>query len=220
MTHGDAKNVNSKIPMVILAVFLVTSLGTNALQYVSNNAQQNDFAGVANSLDEAQSQVRNLEAEKASLHIQIANLAEQVSSLQNQTLDIASQRGNLTNEICSLQTENDNLKRENTDLQNQLYEKGPRLITKLGTTDVIIDHTAYHSNQTRLFIEGEVWNIGAQAANNCSLHVILYQGSNVTNDTYIQLGTINALDCASVRTDIYYYTGERLTNWEIMPVYS
>jgi len=87
------------------------------------------------------------------------------------------QCSNITNEIGILQTENDLLKRENTDLQNQLNEKGPRLITKLGTTDVKIDHTAYHSNQTCLFIEGEVWNIGAQVADDCRLHVILYQGA-------------------------------------------
>jgi hypothetical protein len=212
--------VNSKIPVMILAVFLVTSLCANALQYVSNDAQRNEFADVANSLNASRSQVRDLETEKANLQIQIANLTEQVSSLQNQTLNIASQCSNITNGIGILQTENYNLKRENIDLQNQLYEKGPRLITKLGTTDVKIDHTAYHSNQTRLFIEGEVWNIGAQEAKDCNLHVILYQGSNVANDTYIQLGTINALDCVNVRTDIYYNTGEQLTNWEITPEYS
>jgi hypothetical protein len=212
--------VNAKIPIVILAVFLLTSLCANALQYESNNALRNEFADVTNSLDLSHSQVRNLETEKASLQTQIANLTEQVSSLQNQTLDQASRFSNITNEIGTLQTENDNLKRENTDLQNLLYEKGPRLITKLGTTDVIIDHTAYHSNQTRLFIEGEVWNIGAKVANDCRLHVVLYEGSNAVNDTYIQLGTINAIDCANVRTDIYYYIGERLTNWEITPEYS
>jgi regulator of replication initiation timing len=214
------KNVNTKIPIAILSIFLMTSLCANALQHLSNDTQRNEFANIANKLDASQWQVRDLETEKASLQIQIANLTTQVSSLQNQTSDISSKCSNITSEIVNLQTENDNLKRENTDLQNQLYEKGPRLITKLGTTDVKIDHTAYHSNQTRLFIEGEVWNIGDQVANDCRLHVILYQGSNVANDTYIQLGTINAIDCVNVRTDIYYYTGQRLTNWKITPEYN
>ena len=212
--------------MVILVAVTVASLCANALQHASNDAQRNEFSVVVNSLDASQSQIKDLETEKDSLQIQIANLTEQISSLQNQNLELSSQCSNITNEIDTLQTENDNLKNENknfrsenTDLQNQLYNKGPRLITKLGTTDVKIDHTAYHSNQTRLFIEGEVWNIGTQAADDCRLHVILYIGSEVVNDTYIQLGTINALDCVNVRTDIYYYTGERLTDWKIIPEY-
>ena len=213
------KNLNTKLPILIVAFFLVASLCANALQYVGNNAQRNDLANATNKIDSSQWQIDDLEIEKASLQIQIANLTGQASNLHNQIDSTTSKCSNLKNEIVVLQTENGNLIRDNTDLQNQLYEKGPRLITKLGTTDVKIDHTAYHSNQTRLFVEGEVWNIGAQLANNCRLHVILYQDNNVANDTYIQLGTINALDCVNVRTDIYYYIGDYLTNWKIIPEY-
>jgi regulator of replication initiation timing len=212
--------VDSKTLIIVIAVFLVTSLSVNVIQYAGNDAQRNRIADISNQLEASRWHVSDLETAKARLQSQIANLTTQVTNLQNHTANISSQCSNITSEIVNLQTENDNLKRENTELQNQLYEKGPRLITKLGTTDVKIDHTAHHSNQTRLFIEGVVWNIGVQVANDCRLHIILYQGNNVANDTYIELGTINALDCANVRTDIYYYTGERLTNWKITPEYS
>jgi hypothetical protein len=213
--------VNAKIPIVIIALFLVASLCANAFQHISDGAQKSALSELGNQLGASQWQTNALETEKNSLQNQIANLTAQVLSLQNQNVNISNQCSNISSENINLRTECANLQRENAGLQNQLYEKGPRLITKLGATDVrIIEGSTGRSNQTRLFIEGVVWNIGAQVAKDCRLHVLLFQNEEVVNNTYIQLGTINALDCVNVRNDIYYYIGSRLTDWKITPEYS
>jgi hypothetical protein len=195
------------------------AFSANALQYAGSQTQEREVEDAATQLEKSLLYTETLEGERASLQTQIVNLTHQLLDLQNQHLELDSNYSKITFELSDLQREAENLRCNNADLQSQLYEQGPRLITKLGTTDVRIDHTAYHSNQTRLFIEGEVWNIGGKPAINSRLHVILYQDSYATNDTYIQLGTINGLDCAYVRTDIYYYTGARLTSWKIVPEY-
>ncbi len=216
---GGAKSMNPKIAVAALAVLLLLAFSANALQYAGSQTQKSEIEGTTTQLEESLLYAETLESERASLQTQIVNLTRQLLVLQNQYLELSSNYSKIAFELSDLQREAENLRRNNVDLQTQLYDQGPRLITKLGTTDVRIDHTAYHSNQTRLFIEGEVWNIGGRPAINSRLHVILYQDTYATNDTYVQLGTINGLDCAYVRTDIYYYTGARLTSWKIIPEY-
>ena len=75
------------------------------------------------------------------------------------------------------------------------------------------------SGVIRFYISGEVWNLGTGAARDCRLHVTLYQGETVANDTYVELGTINAGTYVDVATNIYY-SGEALTNWTIIPEYT
>jgi hypothetical protein len=77
----------------------------------------------------------------------------------------------------------------------------------------------YAGSDIRLYISGEVWNVGTDIARNCKLHVTLYRGGTVVKDTYIELGTINPATFREVATNIYY-TGVALTNWTIIPEYS
>jgi regulator of replication initiation timing len=205
--------MNQKLAFTLLALAIVASLCINAYQFAGSNPQ--GTIDLQNQLSAAQLQAGAVKAEKANLQNQIANLTQQITGLQRQIATSNHGNSNLIDENAELQEENANLQQANADLENQLYEQGPRLITKLGATDVKIDNTANHSNQTRLFIEGVVWNIGAKPAENSRLHVILYQGDEVVNNTYIELGTIRGLDCVSVRSDIYYYSGDRLTDWKI-----
>lgn len=91
-----------------------------------------------------------------------------------------------------------------------------RLVTRLGANDMRYNYTG---SDIRLYISGEVWNVGTEAAQNCSLHVTLYQGNTVAKDTYIELGTINGGSFKDVAANIYY-TGESLSNWTIIPEYA
>jgi hypothetical protein len=63
-----------------------------------------------------------------------------------------------------------------------------------------------------LHVYGEIWNVGSDTAYNCRLHVILYQGSVVAKDTYVDIGTIFGENKNSVDAKIYY-DGDALTSW-------
>jgi hypothetical protein len=208
--------VKSKITLTLIAIVLVASLCANAIQ-ITGSIPQSRIDDLTNQVSAAQFHTDALETEKRNLQNQITNLTSQVVGLQSQLAGLSQDSENLTAENAALQQENAALQLTNADLQNQLYQGGPRLITRLGTSDVRIDPNNPGSGQTRLFIEGEVWNIGAKPAVNSRLHVVLYQGEDAVNNTYIDLGTINGLNCVNVRSNIYYYTGNRLTNWTITP---
>ncbi len=129
------------------------------------------------------------------------------SSLQKQAAD-------LRNKINSLE-------REKADLQSKLghlnqREVAPKLVTRLGATDMRYD---YPGQDIRFYISGEIWNVGTAAAQNCRLHVTLYQGDTIAKDTRIELGTINAGSFKDVALNIYY-SGNALTNWTLIPEYN
>lgn len=138
-------------------------------------------------------------------------LCSQLSALESQLVTVQDQ-------LRSLQDENENLQRENENLKHQLYyEREPFLVTRLGVSDVLYNpQYRGRSLVPRLYIQGEVWNVGDKEAYNCSLHVILYQGSVVANETLIELGNIKPWCYVKVDRNIYY-EGERLTNWTITP---
>jgi hypothetical protein len=121
----------------------------------------------------------------------------------------------LQKQAAELSAEINNLQNENTNLQSQLIQlDGPKLVTRLGAADL-----NYQGQDIRLYLYGEVWNVGTSAAQNSKLHVTLYIGNKVTNDTYIELGTINAGSFVNVASNIYYASGNALTNWTIVPEY-
>lgn len=121
----------------------------------------------------------------------------------------------LKEQASELNTSATNLKDEIAELENQLnyLKEGPRLVTRLGTQDIRYD---YEGQIIRFYISGEVWNVGTTIAHNSRLHVTLYQGSTVANDTYIEIGSINPGTHADVASDVFY-TGSKLTNWTITP---
>jgi hypothetical protein len=129
--------------------------------------------------------------------------------------DSALRNAVLTEQASELLTLTSTLESETAELEdqlNQLLQVGPRLVTRLGARDMRLNYTG---QETRLYISGEVWNIGTFAARNCKLHVTLYQGVTVANDTYIELGTIDVGSYADVASNVYY-TGNALTNWTLM----
>lgn len=172
---------------------------------------------------------------------QVSFRRERIANLQNQLLDLQRQASNLQNErdqlkaqikpleiqVENLQNKTTALLRENFLLQNmkdnlegQLYQlllanqgKTATLVTRLGASDMRYN---YSGQEIRLYISGEVWNVGSVTAQNCRLHVTLYQGDVVANDTYIDLGTIEAGSYVDVARNIYY-SGTALTKWRIIP---
>jgi len=89
--------------------------------------------------------------------------------------------------------------------------KAANLVTRLGATD----EKPWLSTDY-LHVTGSVINVGTNAAYNCKLHVILYQGQTVAKDTYINLGTIVGEGYVDVDEKVYY-EGSALTNWSITP---
>jgi hypothetical protein len=127
------------------------------------------------------------------------------SALQKQAADLCDQINNLQSEKANLQTQ-------------LIQTSAPKIITRLGATDVRSSPAPGHpwSGRIRLYVAGEVWNVGTAAAFNCSLHITLYQGDVVANETCVELDTIAEGSWKDVAVDIYY-EGSALTNWTIIP---
>jgi hypothetical protein len=127
----------------------------------------------------------------------------------------------LERQAADLRNQINNFQSEKSDLQSKLSqlnqrEVAPKLVTRLGATDMRYD---YPGQDIRLYISGEIWNVGTAAAQNCKLHVTLYQGDTAAQDTYIELGMINAGSFIDVASNVYY-TGDALTNWTLIPEYT
>ena len=210
--------MKTKLALIVVSVILVGSLAANAYFYALQQhglAADNDLKKQA---ADVQSQLAILSNQTNNLQSQKTNLETQITSLENQT-------ANLRNQTDSLQSENSKLQNENAAIQNQIdqiRQTGlPKIVTRLGATDVRSTPAAGHpwSGVIRFYISGEVWNMGTGAAKDCKLHVTIYQGNTVANDTYVEIGTINAGSYTDVAANIYY-TGEALTNWTIIPEYA
>ena len=207
--------MKTKLALIVVSVILVGSLAANACFYA---LQQHGLAAD-----------NDLKKQAADLPRQLSILSNQTSSLQSENAnlsaemaDLEGQAANLLNQTGSLQSENSNLQSENAAIQNQIDQIGtPKIVTMLGATDVRSTPEAGHpwSGVIRFYISGEVWNVGTGAARNCRLHMTIYQGGTVANETYVELGTINAGTYTDVAANIYY-TGEALTNWTIIPEYA
>lgn len=151
-------------------------------------------------------------------YIQQSSVANDELQLRSQLSALESQLVTVQGQLLSMQDENENLQRENANLKHQLYyEREPFLVTMLGVSDVLYNPQYRGRSLTpRLYIQGEVWNVGDKVAYNCSLHVVLYQGSAVANETRIELGNMKPWTYVKVDRNIYY-EGARLTNWTITP---
>jgi hypothetical protein len=196
--------LKAKFPLVAVSIILAFSLAGNVSLYL---CQPNSVP--ANAL---QKQITDLQNQISNSRNQINTLLNDIATLESQTVGLNNQVGDLQNQTSSLQTENSKLKSKNAELSLLSQEKAPaKLVTRLGANDLRYN---YSGQAIRLYITGEVWNVGTEMAQNCSLHVILYQGATVAQDTYISLGNIAGASFSDVATNIYY-TGEALTNWTI-----
>ena len=205
--------LTQKFALAAITAVLIVSLAAN----VYFCSQQNVFATDSS----LQTQVADLRSQIASFSSQASSLQGENANLTTQIADLAGQAASLSNQTSSLQSEKSRLLDEKTNLQSQLnllsQEKVPaKLVTRVGGSDMRYN---YSGQQIRIYITGEVWNVGTEAAVNCSLHVTLYQGVTVAKDTYIELGTINGGSYTEVARNIYY-TGDKLTNWTITPEFN
>ncbi len=115
------------------------------------------------------------------------------AALKVQASELNASKSSLENETTKLK-----------DQLNQLNQEGPRLVTRIGARDMRFNYTG---QETRLYISGEIWNVGTSAARNCKLHVTILQGVNVANDTYIDLGTIEAGTYVDVASNVFLRGG-------------
>jgi len=211
--------LKTKLALIAISVVLLVSLAANGyFLTLQNGTEQNQ---------------RILKTQVTDLQAQLTNLTEQTNRLQNekanletQTADLQTQQASLSNQTENLRAENAYLQTENADLENQLsqipvLQTAPKILTRLGTSDVRSSPYEGHpwSGVIRFYISGEVWNVGTANAHELRLHVTLYQWDAVANDSYVDLGTVEAGSYVQVTANIYY-TGEPLTSWTIVPEYS
>jgi hypothetical protein len=164
-----------------------------------------------------------LQAKVAKFQGQVISLNDQLADLRSHVIYLYGANASMPSSIedfQSLQTQISTLKSGATELQNQLSDlrnrlnalKTPKILTSLGTTDVrsnVVD--------TRFYIKGTVWNVGVETAFNSSLHVTLYRGAFIVNETYLMLGDLPGGSWKEVETNIHY-SGAALTNWTIIPI--
>lgn len=203
--------------LAISAVLLVSLAANGYFLTFQNGTEQNRIL---------KNQATDLQAQLANLKEQANLLQSEKASLETQAADLQSQEANLSNQTDNLQAENAYLQTENADLESQLSripvpQTAPKILTRLGTSDVRSSPFEGHpwSGVIRFYISGEVWNVGTADAHECRLHVTLYQVDAVANDSYIDLGTVEAGSYVEVDSNIYY-SGNALTSWTIVPEYS
>jgi hypothetical protein len=140
----------------------------------------------------------------------------QLCSFTANSSNIQKQIDDLTSQISDLKCQEANLQGQMQTQQNRAGS--PRLVTRLGAKDVRASPYANHpwSGKIRFYISGEVWNVGQIPAYNSTLHVVLFQGANVANDTHVMLGTIKPGSFVDVSADVFY-EGNALTSWNITP---
>lgn len=203
---------------MVVSVILFGSLAANTYFY----AQQQHGSAAD---DELKQQAADLQSQLTTLSNQANSLRSEKTNLETQIASLKTQIANMQNRTDSFQSENSKLQDENAAIQNQIDQIRvaglPKIVTRLGATDVRSTPAAGHpwSGVIRFYISGEVWNIGTGAARDCRLHVMLYQKSAVANDTYVELGTINAGTYVDVAANIYYM-GDALTSWTMIPEYT
>lgn len=142
------------------------------------------------------------------------------TNLQNQVNQLHTDKTNLESQLDSLNTEYWDLYANYTheNWWHHYYENQTLALKapKLSVLSVYSGDVRPWSGTPYLHVYGEIWNVGSDTAYNCRLHVILYQGSVVAKDTYVNLGTIFGENKKSVDANIYY-NGDALTNRSITP---
>ncbi len=206
--------MKTKLALTTISIALILSLAANAYLYHLNQQDSTTANQLKDTITELQNQI-------VSLNDQTNNLQNRKSDLETRLFNLQAEAKDLQNSSLILQSENTDLQNENALIQSQIDEGGrPKIITRLGATDIRESPAPGHpwSGQIRLYISGEVWNLGSGIARNLRLHVTLYQTGTVANQTNIELGNIEAGSWADVAANINY-SGAALTNWTIIPEY-
>ena len=202
MNDYAKKSRGLKIALVVVSILLIASFGANLYFYTTHSIT---VSRLTTERDVLNQQINDLTTERDNLEDQVNSLITERESLKQQIKDLVNERDPLKSQIVSLQN-------QITDLEDEVNRlKSPKLVTTLSVTDQRPwFQTPY------LQISGEVWNVGSDTAYGCRLHVILYQGSAIAEDTYISLGTINGESYRNVDSKIFY-AGSELTDIDIIP---
>jgi hypothetical protein len=148
---------------------------------------------------------------------QIADLQGEVSSLNAEYSEYVASHSYTDSEYNSLNsTYNDYVDtHSHNDLEYAALEderdafKAPKLnLLNLQSSDEWSIDAPY------LNFFGEVWNVGADVAKDCRIHVTAYQGTVKAIDSWIGLGTILGENKKSIDRDISY-EGTPLTAWNV-----
>jgi len=194
-----------KIALAVVSILLVLTTSTSIYLYTAYSDPE--IASLVTERDALKQQVNDLIIERGNLPTpeQVNSLIAERDALKQQVNDLTDERGDLLREIDALNTQITSLQRIIEDLE------APKLVTALA----VVDQRPLY--QTPYFeITGTVWNVGSDTATNCRLHVIMYQGSAIAEDTYISLITINGESYRTVDEKIFY-AGTKITDWEIIP---
>ncbi len=187
--NSDNKNTGLKVALALVSILLVVSL--IAIVYIYTNPPN------------TQNNIETSPTENGGTSVN--ELQERVNELQSELDSLNSSH----NDYVATHSYTNSKYEECNDTINSL--RAPDLVTRLGMSDQrpFLQTPYFH-------VSGEVWNVGTDAATNCKLHVIIYQGAVVTEDTYINLGTIPGRDYTSVDSKVYY-EGSALTDWSVTP---
>lgn len=213
MSQGKVVSQNIAIILgVLCAVFALVAVGAfivphgstggddaayAALQasnsaYVNDHSHTNaDYENLKSQLQQAQSQLSGSSGDSST----ISQLQSQIDSLNSQISQKNADISSLNSQISSLNDQISSLKSASLLGVNLKYEDNRPLL-----------QDAY------LRVYGNVVNTGSNTAYNAKIHVILYQGSVVAEDTTINLGTISGKSSTNVDSKIYY-TGSAITTY-------
>jgi len=94
-------------------------------------------------------------------------------------------------------------------LQNQLVQKNAEIdgleAAKLVSVNLKAEDNRAVGQAHYVRVYGYVVNVGTDAADNATIHVVLYQsGSVVAKDTYKDLGSVGGEAAVSIDTKVYY----------------
>ncbi len=199
---------------ITICVILIIGLAANVVFYLQKIGTESDIASLYQ-------QITALQAQIAAFQTQSEAAVTETNDLKNQTAMLQSHASDDRNLTSFLQAQNALLQTQKNTIQNELdllrdEKTPPRLVTRIGARDMRFN---YSGQDIRLYISGEVWNVGTETAHNCSLHVILYQGNTVAVDTRIWLGDLSGGSYLDVGRNIYY-AGDTLTHWTITPEFN
>lgn len=189
----------------VLGVLLGIALGLPSGYALMQNNTQNSNITLQSNITQLETQLTETQTEITTLQKTNANLQQTNDNLQQANMDLQGKNANLQNNNTAITAESTNLKAQISQIAV------PRLATRLG-----VSNCNWDSSDLRLYIEGEVWDIGTNDAENCSLHVTLYSGNFPALQTYVPIGFIPSGAYEDISENVHY-SGFTLTNWTIVP---
>jgi len=176
----------SRTSLIVAGILIVALVVSNVWVYMTQQTQINDLQGQVSSLNTAHS-------DYVASHSYTDSEYDNLNSTYNDYVDTHSHNDL---EYEALEDERDAFKAPKLNLLN------------LQSSDEWSIDAPY------LNFYGEVWNVGADAALDCRIHVTAYQGVVKAIDSWIGLGTILGENKKSLDVDIDY-EGAPLTAWNV-----